>query len=341
MFKNKIKIIIAALVCGGLLSACSEHEKIDNRDRYVYMSAPDETLVAVLDLVDRSETEVILRFAVAYEITGNNTATVEATVAPDFSLVETWNKMKSKNMLPLPEEFLSFIESSVTIPSGFTEQSFSFKLINLDKLPTGEFLLPVTIKSFKENPGFSLYEAKKTAYVLIANKGGIPPSYRGKPYTANGEPHSVPGTVEAQDYDTGGNGIAYFDDTKGHPWGGDFPLYRHDEDVDIINDSAAGGGFYINSITVGEWLNYTIQVNAPGTYRISTSYASVSDGESYRLFIDNKDVTGVVAVPASGGWTTWKSFDVTVELTEGAHLFKWKFESGWSFSLDKFIFELQ
>ena len=63
------------------------------------------------------------------------------------------------------------------------------------------------------------------------------------PFT--GTPIALPGTVEAENYDKGGQGVAYHDTTPGNSGG----KYRTD-DVDI----AAGGsnGFHVTDIAAGE-----------------------------------------------------------------------------------------
>ena len=59
--------------------------------------------------------------------------------------------------------------------------------------------------------------------------------------------HPVPGRIEAEDYDLGGETIAYHDTTPGNPGG----AYRHD-DVDI---ETVGGITDVGWIRDGEWLH--------------------------------------------------------------------------------------
>src|SRR5713101_2130023 len=50
-------------------------------------------------------------------------------------------------------------------------------------------------------------------------------------------PISVPGRIEAEDYDTNGPGISYFDDTPGNSGG----VYRADDvDIEVTQDTAGG-----------------------------------------------------------------------------------------------------
>ncbi|MDR0506968.1 MAG: DUF1735 domain-containing protein [Dysgonamonadaceae bacterium] len=174
----KIKTILAVLLCGGLFTACerdynAELSVKNEMPHYVYISSNRETLISATDSVyklkeaGKSDMELNFNFTVRYGMSDDKTATVETTVGQDFSLVEEYNKSMSKNLQPLPETFLSFPTTSANIPSGSNEVSVSFKLINIDNLPDGEYLLPITIKSANASNGFPLHKLKKTAYYHI------------------------------------------------------------------------------------------------------------------------------------------------------------------------------
>src|SRR5207249_11847252 len=75
-------------------------------------------------------------------------------------------------------------------------------------------------------------------------------------------PDPVPGQIEAEDFDHGGEGVAYHDLTPGNQGG----QYRTDVDVDIIR--YPNGAYVVNNFQTGEWLQYTIQVPQTGTYRL-------------------------------------------------------------------------
>src|SRR5919109_1831277 len=65
---------------------------------------------------------------------------------------------------------------------------------------------------------------------------------------------TVPGTFQAENFDTGGEGIGYHDSTSGNQ--GDAP-FRTGESVDIFrSNDAAGGTYIVKNFTAGEWLAY-------------------------------------------------------------------------------------
>src|SRR5262249_60774284 len=75
-----------------------------------------------------------------------------------------------------------------------------------------------------------------------------------------GTPASIPGTIRAENFYEGGEGIAYHDTSVGNTGG----EYR-DTDVDIASDDVAGG-FVVGWVGAGEWLAYTVDVAASGAY---------------------------------------------------------------------------
>src|SRR5439155_303311 len=75
-----------------------------------------------------------------------------------------------------------------------------------------------------------------------------------------GVPAVVPGQIEAEDFDNGGEGITYHDLTPGNQGG----AYRTDVDVDII--ALPNGAYVVNNFQTGEWLEYTINVTQPDIY---------------------------------------------------------------------------
>jgi Carbohydrate binding module (family 6) len=139
----------------------------------------------------------------------------------------------------------------------------------------------------------------------------------GTPY--NGTPFAVPTLIQAEQFDLGGEGVAYHDDTPGN-LGGSF---RTTEAVDIQATTDTGGGHNVGWMRVGEWLTYTINVASSGTYAVDFRVASNGAGGTLHLEIDGVTVPGVVQVPTTGGWQTWTTISKTgVALTAGTHVLK-------------------
>jgi hypothetical protein len=127
---------------------------------------------------------------------------------------------------------------------------------------------------------------------------------------------AIPGTFEAENFDNGGQSIAYFDTTAGNKGG----AYR-DTDVDIGATNDIGGGYYVGWTRAGEWLNYTVNVATPGTYSLEARVADVGTGASFHVEVDGVDKTGRVPVPDTGAWDAWQTISKSgISLSAGQHL---------------------
>ncbi|MBN1995984.1 carbohydrate-binding protein [candidate division KSB1 bacterium] len=147
-----------------------------------------------------------------------------------------------------------------------------------------------------------------------------------------GTPASIPGTIEAENYDTGGEGVAYHDTDSGNSGG----QYRS-EDVDIENCSE--GGYNVGWISTGEWLEYTVAVASTGNYNMEIRIArSPTGSSSLHVEIDGNDVTGIMSVPSTGDWQNWTSIYKTgIQLSQGEHVLR-LFMDGSSFNVNRMIF---
>src|SRR5690606_24085165 len=96
-----------------------------------------------------------------------------------------------------------------------------------------------------------------------------------KPY--GGAAWPVPGLIEAEYYDEGGDGISYSDTTHGNSGG-----YIRSDNVDIWVSSDLGGGYMVGATNAGEWLEYTVNVAAAGTYTINLRVATAETGKQVR-----------------------------------------------------------
>ena len=145
-----------------------------------------------------------------------------------------------------------------------------------------------------------------------------PPAPPGASTPFTGAPIALPGRIEAENYDKGGEGIAYHDTTAGNSAG----AYRTD-DVDIRSTTDTSGAYNVKSVRAGEWLAYTVNVAAAGTYSIDFRVASSGTGGTVHVTVDGVDLTGAIALLDTGGWSVWKTFSKSgVTLPAGTHVLK-------------------
>ncbi len=115
-----------------------------------------------------------------------------------------------------------------------------------------------------------------------------------------GQAHAIPGTIEAEDFDEGGEGIAYHDRDPEN-LEKKRPAYR-DSGVDLEWREAASNRYNLGWTRAGEWLAYSVHVLEPGTYRIEMMVASAKAGGRFHIEFDGADRTGPIAIPDTGGW---------------------------------------
>ena len=150
------------------------------------------------------------------------------------------------------------------------------------------------------------------AFGLNSSGGGTPPPPGEAPY--GGTAAAVPGTVQAENYDTGGQGVAYNVTSVN----GSANSYRSDG-VDLEATTDTGGGYDLGWTAAGQWFKYTVNVATAGTYTVGLRLAAptaVTDA----LHIDNSagtNLSGNVTAPATGGYQTWTTVTVTVTLPAG------------------------
>jgi peptidoglycan/xylan/chitin deacetylase (PgdA/CDA1 family) len=130
----------------------------------------------------------------------------------------------------------------------------------------------------------------------------------------SGTPWALPGTVEAENFDNGGPGVAYGDATPAN----EGRQYRLNDSVDIARDTNAGNSHVVGWTPAGEWLEYTVNVTLPGTYALDTRVAGVGTGGQFRIVVDGVDKTGLMAVPNTGTWNAYQIVQRTgVALSSG------------------------
>ncbi|MFT7561803.1 MAG: beta-glucanase (GH16 family) [Flavobacteriales bacterium] len=139
-----------------------------------------------------------------------------------------------------------------------------------------------------------------------------------------GAPFSLPGTIQAEDYDNGGQNVAYYDTSSGN-----IPNAYRSDDVDV--GPASHGGYALGYNDVGEWVEYTVDVAASGTYDLDALMASNASGGSVSFSLSGATNinSAAISIGHSGGWDTWvPSSKTAVVLNQGQHVVRLNFVSG-------------
>jgi|GEM_PF-692939 len=132
-------------------------------------------------------------------------------------------------------------------------------------------------------------------------------------------PHNIPGTVQAVDYNTGGQGVAYNQGANGGQTG-----FRSD-------NSSADYGSGIGWTNGGQWYKYTTVAPTGGKYTFSFSVASPTGGGTFHVEDENgNNLTGTLTAPNTGSWDTpgTVTASTTAVLSSGGHTLKWVQDTG-------------
>ena len=187
-----------------------------------------------------------------------------------------------------------------------------------------------------------------SVFVLQANSQA---KYKGKAW--NDSIQQIPGKIQCELYDQGGEGVAYHDidsvnngSGKLNPADGSFlNEFRMNEGVDIsytkFRDPAIDNNpynivepvknqLYAGWTEPGEWINYTVMVNKSGVYSVGLMYTASGDG-GISLDMDGKQLTGELKIPSTRNdkepiawrqWHHWNKIDslAIVKLKKGIHI---------------------
>ena len=185
-----------------------------------------------------------------------------------------------------------------------------------------------------------------------------------------GKVQQIPGKVQCELYDQGGEGIAYHDmdainngSGKLNPANGTFlNEFRIKEGVDISYTKSTDidnnpynvvepvmGELYVGWTEPGEWINYTVNVNKTGTYQVGLMYTASGNG-GIALDLDGKELTKELLVPSTRNdkepiewrqWHHWNRVDslARVKLVKGIHVLTLKTVSHGNMNYDYLEFK--
>ncbi|CAM0554349.1 hypothetical protein EHLJMEHL_04445 [Vreelandella titanicae] len=130
-------------------------------------------------------------------------------------------------------------------------------------------------------------------------------------------------TLDAALFDVGGEGISW-SDADAEQLGNSF----REGGVDIVGDGEA-----IGWVDNGEWVEYTINVNQAGTYRLSFMTSTPEDGRSITASAEQGGsvytTSSPLAVPNSGSWNNFVSTSaLDLDLQAGEQVLRLTFNGG-------------
>ena len=245
--------------------------------------------------------------------------------------------IKPQTLLAPREDTLNITVRAQMVDKNKSIDSIKF-YVN-DKLYTIMTEAPYIVKYVpKANGNYSLkavaYVNDGNTYERLSNFKATNPRFA---YTEM----SIPGTIEAENFDKGGEGVTFHDSNSTKD--GDAKTYRSDEGgFDISNGN---GGKVIGNTYAEEWLEYSVNVKETGYYTYEAVVSSGSNGSAFSLAVngDNgiSNITDNISVPKTGSdWSKYITLTgrTTTQLKEGDRIIHLDI-TGSSCNIDKIIFK--
>ena len=108
--------------------------------------------------------------------------------------------------------------------------------------------------------------------------------------------HATPGTIEAEQFSA---------------------MFGIRTETSTDSGGGTGGGINIGYVDVGDWLEYSIDVQTSGTYTIEYRLASDYGSDGFTTLVDGTQIDQQ-QVPNTGGWQSWVTKSATVDLQAGS-----------------------
>lgn len=121
----------------------------------------------------------------------------------------------------------------------------------------------------------------------------------------------IPGKIEAENYDEGASGMAYYDKSDGNKCDSYNNYYRKD-DVDLKEIS---NGVAVGSFEGDEWLSYTVDVKADGDYDVTLRLGEGNNSGSLSVEFDESNVSFDVSVNKIGDWGEFDEVKLSKKVT--------------------------
>lgn len=159
------------------------------------------------------------------------------------------------------------------------------------------------------------------AYKYILNISEIPlPDFSETVPQAPFKAHTLPGIIQMEDYDLGGQDISFRD----KDFVNEGKAYREDG-VDIVplGGEDAPDGYAIGYTNTGEWLEYTLNVKESGIYKFRANVSSGLEHSGFRLYLDGTAISDTMEIPQGEDWDSYTTIEgKTSAIAEGEHILR-------------------
>ncbi|MBN2486935.1 MAG: carbohydrate-binding protein [Bacteroidales bacterium] len=233
----------------------------------------------------------------------DNLSPVASIVSPSSDTVVTSNELSIKTFVN--DNDGHFRKSKILFGNVYlAESADSTAVFNFSNIDAGTY--QIVLEAFDHQ----FRNGCDTVMVTFS------PEVDRKPFSS--QSISLPGKIEAENFDIGGQDISYKDATEAN----EGKTYRPGR-VDIEPCFDKGSGFHIGWTATGEWTEYTVTVAEEGFFDFDFRAATANTNRTISVKINGENLITNHALPSSGGWQVWKTSTVErVALPQGEHVIR-------------------
>lgn len=238
-----------------------------------------------------------------------------------------------------PDSKVSITNPTVTIQGGTNSSLLTFN-VKLNELLAVQ---PMPAAPSTKYPTIALKIVSSTKYLVTTTRINtvyvvMDPNhfrpYYGTPFLVKGAINAVSDPIYMAYYDFGGEGVAYHVGTSKNGDGS----WRPGDYVSVVGDYTPRSTIGWNSS--GQWISYSISVQASGTYQLNTLMGTTSTSATYSVFIDGvryNQTPYPVAKTGSSNYNNQGPNLTTIQLTAGYHIIKYYWDNA-AYDVRGFIF---
>lgn len=159
--------------------------------------------------------------------------------------------------------------------------------------------------------------------------------------------HTIPGTIQAEDYDLGPINTAYYDTVSGNYWVSDNQRNDWNSGDSYRNDGVDISCFTENNKTVyaithteaKEWVQYTAAVQFSDTYNVKVNYSITNnDGQIHFEDAEGNRISPSLQLSSNATTPKWQTQTSTITLKKGMQKIRLVIENG-NCALNEITFE--
>jgi hypothetical protein len=142
---------------------------------------------------------------------------------------------------------------------------------------------------------------------------------------------AIPGLMEAENFNFGGQGNAYYETTPATNSGNQ---YRTGQGVDIAAHPTESNNHVVGWNATGEWLEYLANVDESLNYDIQITYSAPAATGKIQFYCNGEILGAIVNLPATGAYTTYGHVKITRAIPKGVCILKLEVVAA-GFNIDK------